>query len=683
MHPNVVRAQSAGTYVNAKGPRFETKAEIRTFAQSGEILGMTGAHEASCCQETKLQYAMVCLVDNFCHGIGHQLSVEEFHTNQKKNLDTLETMVDGIIRGSAQSARAEAEDPTQAGVPSASSGAGTHAKMKLPAAAMGGKGKEEEEGRSGSSDVVGAGGVVRSGTPQEIAQAKEQAKAATEAAATGAREEVDLVVHAGYVVPIVPRGAVLRNHAVAVRGGRIVAVVPSTEASTRFSAAQVRRLPGHVVMPGLVNCHTHLGMSVMRGLKGDLDLMTWLQTAIWPAEARMMSTPEKAAKYVRAGTRLGVLESIRGGVTCVNDMYFFPEQTAEVIVESGVRGTVGVPVLEFPSTFASGADDYIAKTEAFILKWRDVSNDKHQGRLRFAIAPHAPYTVSDESFKKSHALAVKYGVPMHVHVHETADEVDHSATGKPGPAKHQSQQLLRPLANFKRMGVLDKHLIAVHVANASKDDIRDLQEGGASVVHCPNSNLQLVSGLCPVARMMEAGVNVALGTDSTASNDSLDMFGELKLAAALGKMVRGDSRSLPVAAALEMATINGAKAIGLGDEIGSLEPGKSADFIAVRTDVPEMQPIFSVERQLVYSASRSLVTDSWACGRALLVEGEVQTMDVDSIMADAVDYGVQLAAGMEQDDAKAAASKAMEGEEDEGGPASEEDGPAATSGSGS
>jgi len=289
-------------------------------------------------------------------------------------------------------------------------------------------------------------------------------------------------------------------------------------------------------------------------------------------------------------------------VTCLNDMYFFPEQTAQVVIETGVRATVGVPVLEFPSTFAKGADDYIAKTEAFILKWRDDSHAKHQGRLGFAIAPHAPYTVSDDSFQKSHALAVKYDVPMHVHVHETADEVEYSAKGKAGPARHQSQHLLRPIANFKRMGVLDRHLIAVHVANATKEDIRDLQEGGASVVHCPNSNLQLVSGLCPVGRMLDAGVNVALGTDSTASNDSLDMFGELKLAAALGKMVRGDSRSLTVAAALEMATINGARAIGLGAEIGSLEAGKSADFIAVRTNVPEMQPIFSIERQLVYSA---------------------------------------------------------------------------------
>jgi 5-methylthioadenosine/S-adenosylhomocysteine deaminase len=406
-----------------------------------------------------------------------------------------------------------------------------------------------------------------------------------------------------WIVPIEPDGVVLEGSAVAVRGARIEAVLEAQAARARYPGAAVVELPEHVLLPGLVNAHTHAAMTLMRGLADDLPLMRWLSEHIWPVEMRHV-TPE----FVRDGTRLACAEMLRGGITCFNDMYFYPEAALEAALAAGMRAVVGMIVVDFPTAYASDADDYLQKGLALRDRYRD------DPRASFCLAPHAPYTVSDDALRKVVTLAGELDVPVHIHVHETEDEV----------ARSVSEHGVRPLERLRKLGLLGPNLIAVHAAHLTQDEILLLFRHNASVVHCPSSNLKLASGFAPAARLLAEGVNLALGTDGAASNNRLDLFGEMRLAALLGKAVARNAEAIPAHSALRAATLSGAIALGLDDRIGSITAGKEADLTAVRLAGPELAPCYDPVSHLVYAAGREHVSHVWVRGELLLEDGALR-----------------------------------------------------------
>jgi 5-methylthioadenosine/S-adenosylhomocysteine deaminase len=381
-------------------------------------------------------------------------------------------------------------------------------------------------------------------------------------------------------------------------------------------------LDQHVLMPGLINAHTHASMTLLRGLADDLPLMTWLQDHIWPAEARWVN-PD----FVRDGTLLAIAEMLRGGVTCFNDMYFFPEAAAAAAREAGIRACLGLIAVDFPTAYARCLDEYLDKGLALHEAL------KPEPLLHTAFAPHAPYTVSAPALERIGRLAVDLNIPVHIHVHETAAEV----------AQFTAENGCRPLQRLEQLGLLSPHLLAVHMTQLESAEIQRLAQAGAHVAHCPESNLKLASGFCPVARLDAAGVNVALGTDGAASNNDLDLFGEMRLAALLGKSIAGDAAALPAARVLRMATLNGARALGLATETGSLEPGKSADVIAVDLGAPETEPVYHPLSTLVYAAGRHQVSDVWVAGRRLLADRQLTTLDIAEIVQRARRWRDQIA----------------------------------------
>jgi len=390
-----------------------------------------------------------------------------------------------------------------------------------------------------------------------------------------------------------PAGAVLEDHAVAVRDGRIEALLPADEARARYPGLPQTDLDSHVLIPGLVNAHTHAAMSLMRGLSDDLPLMRWLQEHIWPAEAKHVSP-----QFVRDGTLLACAEMLRGGITCFNDMYFFPEAAAEAAALAGMRVALGLIVIEFPSNYASDPEDYLRKG----LALRDRLGDRPLAS--FCLAPHAPYTVSDASFHRIATLAAELDLQVHVHLHETAEEV----------ARSVAEHGVRPLERLRRLNLVAPNLIAVHAVHLDDAEIELLGRHGCSVAHCPSSNLKLASGFARVQSMLEHGVNVALGTDGAASNNRLDLFQEMRTAALLAKAVAGNAEAMPAHAALRAATLGGASALGLGSVTGSIEPGKAADLVAVDLSAPELAPCYDPVSHLVYAAGREHVSDVWISG---------------------------------------------------------------------
>ncbi|MFP5400364.1 MAG: TRZ/ATZ family hydrolase [Gammaproteobacteria bacterium] len=413
-------------------------------------------------------------------------------------------------------------------------------------------------------------------------------------------QTVDLVIRARWIVPVEPAGLVLEHHAVAVRDGRIVDVLPYAQTSARYEAIRTVDLPSHLLMPGMVNLHVHAAMNLMRGIADDMPLMRWLQEAIWPTEARHVS-----AAFVRDGTRLAAAEMLRRGITTCNDMYFHPEAAAEAFAEMGMRAVVGLVMLEFPTPFASDADDYLRKGLA--------ARDKWQGHplIGFSIAPHAPYTVSDASFGRALAIAEELSLPVHIHVHETAHEIAESL------ATHG----MRPLARLARLGVLGENLIGVHAVHVDDGDVELLARHACSVAHCPTSNMKLASGIAPVPKLLTAGVRVGLGTDGAASNNRLDLMQEMRHAALLAKVGSGDASALPVHAALRMATLDGARALGLGDRIGSIERGKHADLCAIDLGALDCQPCFDPVSHVVHVAGREHVSHVWVNGETRVDKG--------------------------------------------------------------
>ncbi len=437
----------------------------------------------------------------------------------------------------------------------------------------------------------------------------------------GNRMNIDTLINARWVIPVDtannnpaknnPANNILEHHSLAINDGKILAILPTEKVHNKYTAAKEHQLENHAVIPGLINCHTHAAMNLFRGLADDLPLMEWLNEHIWPAEQKWIS-PE----FVNDGTRHAVAEMIRSGTTCFNDMYFFPDQAAEVAVETGIRAVIGLIIIDFPTAWAKDADEYLVKGEQVHDKYR------HNSHIHTAFAPHAPYTVSYEPLQRINILAGELDIPVHMHIHETADEVKQS----------EEQHGQRSIQRLHELGLLSPRLIAVHMTQLTKDEITLLNAQGVHVVHCPESNLKLSSGFCPVSELLQEDINVALGTDGAASNNDLDMLGEMRTAALLAKGTSGDSSSLPAHQVLEMATINGAKALGIDHITGSLTKGKAADVIAIDLDTIESQPLYNPVSHIVYAANRNQVTDVWVAGKQLLKNRELTTIEEKSVL---------------------------------------------------
>ncbi len=432
---------------------------------------------------------------------------------------------------------------------------------------------------------------------------------------------VDTLIHARWIIPVEPESVTYEHHSLAIHAGKIIDLLPTETALKIYTATTTENLANHALLPGLINCHTHSAMTLLRGVADDLALMDWLQNHIWPLEQKWMS-PE----FVKDGTDIAIAEMLLGGTTCFNDMYFFPDITAQQAIEHGIRAKVGLIVIDFPSAWAQDSEEYISKGLALQAQLH------HSTLCSTAFAPHAPYTVSDEPLKKIKALADELELPIHMHIHETAFEVSQA----------QAQSGVRPLQRLAELDLINSSLIAVHMTQLNTDEINLLAESGAHIVHCPESNLKLASGFCPVAQCLAAGINVALGTDGAASNNDLDMFGEMRTAALLAKGVSGDASAVPAMTALKMATINGAKALGLDDITGSLTVGKAADVIAINLSALETQPLYSPISQIVYAASRQQVSDVWVAGKHLVKNRQLTGIDLAVLKEKALQWQARL-----------------------------------------
>lgn len=429
--------------------------------------------------------------------------------------------------------------------------------------------------------------------------------------------KVDILLFPRWIVPVEPNNVLWENHALVIDQGRIKAILSESDAESLYMSDTTVRLPDHVVMPGLVNGHAHSPMTLFRGMADDLPLMDWLNYHIWPAEKQWMDE-----EFIRDGTELAMLEMLKSGTTCFNENYFFCEVTAQAAVQAGMRAVVGTEVIGFPSSYAQNMDEYLAKMKIFCQKWQN------HPLIKPSIHPHAPYTVDDNTFLKVKEYADKYQLIIHLHVHETEDEIKGSL----------QQYQKRPLRRLYDLGLLSERLVCVHMCHLNEEDIELLKTSGGHVVHSPESNLKLASGFCPVNTLLKADVNVALGTDGAASNNDLDMFGEMRTAAILAKAVSKDPTALNAPAVLQMATLNGAKAFGLDHEIGSIQVGKSADLIAVDLSAANTQPIYHPISHLAYAVNSRQVSDVWVAGKRLLKEGEPTTLDTQAILAKAKEW---------------------------------------------
>jgi len=407
------------------------------------------------------------------------------------------------------------------------------------------------------------------------------------------KKQVDLVIEARWLCPIVPKNTLLEYQSVVIQSGKIVDICATSSASELYQANDVVQLTEHVLIPGLINLHTHAAMSLMRGMADDLPLMAWLNEHIWPAEQVVLSD-----QYVQDASLLACAEMLSGGITCFNDMYFYPQATSIAASQAGIRANLGLVVLEFPTAYATDAADYLQKGFDAHDSWRG------NPLISTSIAPHAPYTVSNQTFETVLTYAEQLGLGIHTHLHETRDEIVQS----------QTQFGLRPLQRFAQLGLLSPNFVAAHGVHLLDSEIDMLAEFGCHIAHCPSSNLKLASGIAPVSKLLAKGVNVGLGTDGAASNNRLDIFAEMRLSALLAKGMSEDATVIPAHQALEMATINAAKAIGLEDKIGSIEIGKLADLTAVKLNEPILNPCYDPISHLVYTCGREHVSHTWVAG---------------------------------------------------------------------
>lgn len=420
------------------------------------------------------------------------------------------------------------------------------------------------------------------------------------------RQTVDRIINAAYIIPVEPENTVLKDSSIVINGGKIAGIFPTGEVKEKFTAKEIESYPGHALIPGLINLHAHAAMNLMRGMADDMALMPWLTEKIWPTEQKMVSAP-----YVYDGTLISCREMLAGGITCFNDMYFLPEAAARAVIDSGMRAVIGVTVIDMPTVSTKNGAECLRQGEELIHAI------KHP-HICFSVAPHALYTVSDETFALIKDFKSKYGLKMHLHFNETDEEIPQSVA-KTG---------LTPIERLKQLNLLDSDLIAVHSVAMSKDDIAELKKANASVAHCPISNLKLGCGVAPVGEMLAQGVTVGIGTDGAASNNRIDLFQEMRFAALLAKGCCKDPTVAPAHTVLKMATLNGAIALGLDKEIGSLAAGKNADICAVDLSRPEYQPCYDPVSHLVYVCGREAVSQVWVDGVPCLDVGKLQ-QDID------------------------------------------------------
>ncbi len=437
------------------------------------------------------------------------------------------------------------------------------------------------------------------------------------------KQAVDTRIDAGWIVPVEPDGVALPDYSLLIQAGRIVALLPWAQADAEYAADQHHRLPDHVLIPGLINLHTHAAMTLLRGFADDLPLMTWLQEHIWPAEKRWLS-PE----FVYDGSRLACLEMLKGGITCFNDMYFFPEAAVQAATEARQRIATGIIVIDFPSNYAADLDGYLQKG----LALRDAMRD--HPLVSFCFAPHAPYSTSDRTLEKVLTYAKQLDLPIHIHIHETHDEIHQSL----------SQYGVRPLERLRHLGLLGPEFIGVHAVHLLNEEIELLAEYNCHIAHCPTSNLKLASGVAPKSALLAKDINVGIGTDGSASNNRLDCWQEMHLAALLAKGMSGKPEIVPAHTALRMATLNGARALGLDDRIGSLEVGKHADVVAVDLSGPHTQPCYDPISHLVYSAGRQEVSHVWIAGQEVVRDKVCLTLDQAEILSRAHHWQKKLSA---------------------------------------
>lgn len=422
---------------------------------------------------------------------------------------------------------------------------------------------------------------------------------------------IDKLLFARWVIPVEPHNIYHENYAVAIHEGRIIDLLPNDAAQAKYQATESIHLTEHVLLPGFINAHTHSPMTLLRGLADDLALMDWLNNHIWPAEKAWLNE-----QFVKDATELALAEMIRCGTIGFNEHYFYHDKIAETTIKAGMRARIGILVLEIVDVGATSAEDLIRHGRQFIEKYKD------HPTIQVSLAPHAPYSVGDDALLKINDLAKEYGLPIHMHVQETAFEVNQETV------KYSK----RPMKRLQDLGLLSPKFQAVHMTQVNEEDLAILVETGTSVVHCPESNLKLASGFCPVNQLLKAGVNVALGTDGAASNNDLDMLGEMRTAAFIGKAVAQEDTAVSAADALRMATLNGAKALQWENETGSLEVGKSADIIAINLNDLNTQPVYNPISQIVYAAHQHQVTDMWIRGRPIMRDRELKTLDEKVIL---------------------------------------------------
>ena len=438
------------------------------------------------------------------------------------------------------------------------------------------------------------------------------------------QQQVDTIIHARWIIPVEPDETIYENYSLVVQHGKIIDILPNKQCRKKYAGHTEHNLDTHALIPGLINTHTHAAMSLMRGIADDLPLMEWLSEHIWPAEGKFVNY-----QFVKEGTDLAIAEMIRGGTTTFNDMYFFPDAAAKAADEAGIRASIGLIMIDFPSAWGKDSNDYLHKGLQLHEQYR------HHPLISTAFAPHAPYTVSDGPLDKVRMLSDELDLPVHMHVHETNSEIEESLKnfGK------------RPIARLKDLNLVGPNLMAVHLTHLQEDEIDLLAEFGVTAVHCPQSNMKLASGFCPVGKLLMSGINVCIGTDGAASNNDLDMLDEMRSAALLAKAVSGSPETLPAWQALQSATINGARALGLGDVTGSLEIGKCADITALDLYHPSCQPVYEPISSVVYSASRQQVSDVWIGGRHLVADHKLTQKDPDESEAKAERWRQRIAAG--------------------------------------
>jgi len=437
-----------------------------------------------------------------------------------------------------------------------------------------------------------------------------------------AREKVDLLVAGGTIVTMDAQRRMLEDGAVAVRGDTIVAVGPRTELAARYLPARRIEARGKLVLPGLINGHTHAPMTLLRGLAGDVTLQEWLEKYIFPAEKRNVTED-----FVTWGTRLAALEMIRGGTTTYADMYYFEDAVARATKTAGMRGVLGETILDFPTPDHRASAEALAATEDFLKRW------KGDPLIRAAVAPHAIYTNSEKTLRECAALARRHGAPILIHLAETKRELEDS----------RAEHGLSPVQYLEKIGVLGPDVLAAHCVWVDAQDIRVLVSRQVGCVHNPSSNMMLASGVAPVVAMRAAGMRLGLGTDGPAgSNNDLDLMEEMDLAAKLQKVTRIDPRALGAEQALEMATIDGARALHMESEIGSLEPGKKADLIVLGLDAPNAVPLYHVYSQIVYALKASDVETVVIAGRTVMANRRVLTLNEAEVVAKAREYGAKV-----------------------------------------